>query len=96
MIEMCCIAGCETEATKYFQSRPYCVTHWQEERDGAVLAEARKPVQAPIEWEGAAGIRENGLGQAVDPTTLPTVRDSVAEECRRELEAAAKDNYRRR
>jgi len=91
---MCCIAGCETEATKYFQDRPYCATHWQEERDGAVLAEARKP--APSEWEGAASIRENGLGHAVDLTTLPAVGDSVAEECRRELEAAAKDNYRRR
>lgn len=93
-MDMCCIAGCETEAQKYFQDRPYCSVHWQEARDETVLAEARKP--APIEWDGAAIIRENGLGHAVDPTTLPTVRDSVAEECRRELEAAAKDKYRRR
>ncbi len=97
-MEMCCIAECESEAPLVFEGRPYCKVHWQEARDEMVLAEARakeaKPT--PPEWDGAEILRSHGEGMTVDTTTLPTVSESVAEECRRELEEASKNKWRRK
>jgi hypothetical protein len=91
----CCIKNCGKEGviTEIGTLDHYCIDHaWKVDRpdeNGLV-----HPLQA--RWNAEDTLRAHGAGLVVNENTLPPVCESVAEECRRELEEGKKRGWRSR
>jgi hypothetical protein len=91
----CSVTDCSNEGviTQYPKGvrTHYCVDHaWKADRpDEAGL---RHPLKA--NWNAEDALRAHVMGLAVSEKDLPAVSESVAEECRRELEEGRKKGWK--
>ncbi len=91
----CCVKDCNNEGiiTQMGTQNHYCITHaWKVDRpDEHGLCH---PLQA--QCNPADTLRAYGAGFTVAEDTLPVVSESVAEQCKRELEEGKKKGWKRR
>jgi len=104
----CCIAGCNSPGVHCLDGRWYCYTCWKDEgKDGRPSPQkiVSERVSGNLDYNGAGepdadfvrgeAIRVHGTGIFVDQTLLPPVSDSVAEECRKEIEMAKRRGWKK-
>jgi hypothetical protein len=104
----CCIAGCNSPGAHCLDGRWYCYTCWKEEgKTGRPSPQsivsnrvAGNPDfadtnEADADFVRGEAIRANAAGILVDQTLLPPIPDSIAEECRKEIEMAKRRGWKK-
>src|SRR5208337_78098 len=89
----CCVKDCNGEGiiTQIGTQNHYCVKHaWKVDRPD----EAGLYHPTTAHWNAEDTLRAHGAGAAIDTEKLPAVPESVAEQCKRELEEGKKKGWK--
>ena len=89
----CCVKDCNNAGviTEIGTQNHYCIAHaWKVDRpDEAGL---RHPLKA--NWNAEDNLRAHVMGLSVSEKDLPVVSESVADQCKRELEEGKKKGWK--
>lgn len=91
----CCVSGCDNEGviTQVNTQNHYCIDHaFRVDRPN----EAGVYHHPEMNWNAEDALRAHGTGLSVSEKDLPVVTESVAEQCKREIEEGRKKGWKTR